>query len=231
VVNLLESLTAFHPDGWDGRGPRPIDLILVKLDLQRVLVYRDPENQAIIHRTADAAGEVYRYEPLRHLTQHADGAWQHDTPHAGVDPFGYLQDVQFLRAVDAPGWITAPHTAQEWLRVTQHARYPDAVVTIAKFFAWRGPMEGLANVRDPDLLLTASEGWSFRSDDGEGTDHGYPLADSMRISLFLSGPNVAHGVLPSPRRIIDVLPTMLEMLHWPYDPQTLDGRAIHGIYE
>jgi len=232
VINLLESLTAFHPDGWDGRGPRPIDLILVKLDAERVLVYRDPDNQAVIHRAVDsAAGQQYRYEPVRQFAQQIDGAWRHEPPLAATDPFGYLQDAAFLRAAGAADWVTAPHSAQEWLQATQHARYPDAVVAIAKFFAWRGSMETLAQARDPDLLVTASEGWSFRSDDGEGTDHGYPLADSMRISLFLSGPNIAHGVLPSPQRIIDVLPTLLEMIRWPYDPHTLDGRAIQGLYE
>jgi hypothetical protein len=102
---------------------------------------------------------------------------------------------------------------------------------MAKFFACKPPVEALAEVRDPDLLVTASEGWSLRSDDGEGTDHGYPFVESMRISLFLAGPNIAPGTLPTPHRIIDVLPTMLEMVSWPYDPNELDGKAIRGIYE
>ena len=102
---------------------------------------------------------------------------------------------------------------------------------MATFFAWKPPVEDLAEARDPDLLVTASDGWSFRSDGGEGTDHGYPLATSMRISLFLAGPNIAHGVLPAPHRIVDVLPTILEMTGWPYDPKALDGKAIRGIYE
>lgn len=128
-------------------------------------------------------------------------------------------------------WLSAPHTASEWLQATSQTRYPDAVVTMAKFFAWRGPVADLAPIRDPDLLVTASAGWSFRSDDGEGTDHGYPLAESMRISFFVSGPRIAPGVLLEPQRIVNVVPTILEMIGRPDDSSSMDGVAIRGIYE
>ncbi|MBI1992123.1 MAG: alkaline phosphatase family protein [Candidatus Omnitrophica bacterium] len=232
AVNLLDSVTGFRPPGWDAQGGPPIDLILVKLDARRVFVYRDGERQAIIHRLEDSFGqEVYRYEPIRHLTQSADGALHSEPPLPGLDPLGYLQDAAFLAYAGSPGWLDAPHTASEWLSATHQTRYPDAVVTMAKFFAWQRPVEDLAEVRDPDLVVTAAAGWSLRSDDGEGTDHGYPLHPSMRISLFLAGPNVVHGTLPAPQRIVDVLPTVLEMVGWPYDPTQLDGKAITGIYE
>ncbi len=249
-VNLLESLTGFRPTGWDGRGARsldvardraeraaraegrPVDLLLVKLDAGRTFVYRDPDNQAILHRTPGAEGtDVYRYEPVRRLTQSADGALHVEPARAGVDPFGYLSDPAFLKAVGGAAWIGAPHSAQEWLTATAQTRYPDAVVAIAKFFAWQAPVADLADARDPDLVVTASAGWSFRSDDGEGTDHGYPLPESMRMALFLAGPNIPHGRLLTPHRIVDVLPTILQMIGWPYDPASLDGRAITGIYE
>ena len=105
------------------------------------------------------------------------------------------------------------------------------VVTMAKFFAWQQPVDDLAEARDPDVLMTASAGWSFRSDDEDGTDHGYPFAESMHISLFLAGPNIPHGVMTTPQRIINVLPTILQMIRWPYEPAQLDGEAIEGIYE
>lgn len=231
-VNLLESLTAFHPPGWDGRGVRPVDLILVKLDAERTFVYRDQDHQAIIHRQPGADGaERYRYEPIRGLAQSADGVLHDDPARPGADPFGYLDDPAFLKAVGGAGWIADAHTAREWLHATARTRYPDAIVTMAKFFAWHPRMADLADARDPDLVVTASEGWSFRSDDGEGTDHGAPLAESMRITLFLAGPNIPHGRLATPHRIVDVLPTILDMIGWPYDPDALDGRAITGIYE
>jgi hypothetical protein len=220
-VNLLESLTEFPA----------VDLILVKLDDRRTFLYRDEDRQAILHRTTDTAGqERYRYEPVRRLTQSSNGDLHYDPPSPSLDPLGYLQDPHFLSAT-VPGWIDSPRTAAEWLEATARTPYPDAVVAMAKFFAWAPPVADLADVRDPDLVVTAAEGWSFRSDDGEGTDHGYPLAPSMRMSLFLAGPNIRAGVLMAPQRIVDVMPTLLEMVGWPYDPSELDGRAITGIYD
>ena len=232
TVNLLESLATFRPPGWDGEGAGPVDLILVKLDERRVFLYRDEDTQALIHRGADAAGgEVYRYEPVRRVSQADDGALHDEPARPGQDPLGYLRDPGFRPTTTASAWLTEPHTAREWLAATADTRYPDAVVTMAKFFAWRDPMTDLAEVRDPDLIVTASEGWSFRSDDGSGTDHGYPLAGSMRITCILAGPNIPHGTLTAPHRIVDILPTVLEMVGWPYDPSTLDGEAIRGVYE
>ncbi|MBI4342692.1 MAG: alkaline phosphatase family protein [Candidatus Omnitrophica bacterium] len=231
-VNLLESLTAFHPPGWDGHGVRPVDLILVKLDERRVVLYRDDETQAILHRERDAAGrERYRYEPVRHLAQSQDGELHYEPPLAGRDPLGYLQEPGFLEATGGAAWLSQPHASREWLQATARSRYPDAVVTMAKFFAWQDPVRDLAAARDPDLVVTASPGWSFRSDDGEGTDHGYPLRESMRMTLLLAGPNLPHGVVERPQRIVDVLPTILEMIGWPDDPAPLDGEAITGIYD
>jgi arylsulfatase A-like enzyme len=238
TVNLVESLLAFRPPGWDGRGARPIDLMLVKLDAGRVLILRDAQRQAILHHDPDRAGEpLYRYEPVQQLTQSSDGTL-HDEPAApGQDPLGYLQDPMFV--VDAGGgspqaaqeWLAIPHTAREWLLATSQTQYPDAVVAMAKFFAWRSPVADLAEVRDPDLVVTASPGWSFRSDDGQGTDHGSPLADAMRMTWWIAGPNIPRGVLDAPQRMVHVLPTILDLLGWPYDPAQLDGEAIRGIYD
>jgi len=231
-VNLLESLAAFRPPGWQAADGAPVDLLLVKLDERRTLVWRNETNQAIISRDHEISGrEVFWYEPVQRLSQSEDGALRHEPPSPGVDPFGYLQDDAVLSVIGGASWLAAPHTAREWLQATAKSRYPDAVVTMATFFTWGSAVSDLADARDPDLVVTASAGWSFRSDDGAGTDHGYPLADAMRISLFLAGPRIAPGVLREPHRIVDILPTLLEMVRWSYDPAALDGVAIRGIYE
>jgi len=250
AVNLLESLAAFHPPGWDrpaparfasqseaagaqagGRGPKPVDLILVKLDERRVFLYRDEDRQAILHRDGDRPDERYLYEPVRALVESDGGALRYEPAAPGLDPLGYLQDAAFLKTAGGAGWLASAHTAREWLLATSQTRYPDAVVAMSKFFAWQDPVRDLADVRDPDLLVTASDGWSFRSDDGEGTDHGYPLERAMRITCAIAGPNIPHGILLEPHRIIDVLPTILRMVGWPYDPADVDGEPIGGIYD
>lgn len=232
-VNLLESLAAFRGPEWDGQGPAPVDLILLKLDDRRVFVYRDAERQALLSRLPQASGpSLYRYEPVRHLEQSADGALHFEAAGPRQDPLGYLQDPGFRPGGGGgAAWCATAHTDREWLEATADTQYPDAVVGISTFFAWQPPLEGLAALRDPDLVVTASAGWSFRSDDGEGTDHGAPLADAMRITLFLAGPNIRPGVRDRPQRIVDVLPTVLDMVGWSYEPDSIDGRAMPGLYE
>lgn len=219
-VNLPAMLLAFRGPEWEPVLPAPVDLVLLKLDEDRVLVMRAPDNRAVIHVTRQDDGvERYRYEPAS--PEH--------------DPLGYVTDPAVRDAL-GPGaspaaFLAAPHTADEWLRATAGTDYPDAVVGIAKLFRWQPPVADMAQARTPDLVVTAARGWSFRSDDELGTDHGSLLREAMRISLWLAGPNVRRGRMAQPRRIIDVLPTILDMAGIPYEPSELDGRAIRGIYE
>lgn len=244
AVNVVEELLRFRPAGAEATHPRPVDLLLVKVDAARVLVMREVDNAAFIHTLRDADGQArYRYEPSQ----------------PGRDPLGYLADAQVRAAMasqagSVEAFLAHAHTADEWLQVTAESRYPDAILGLATYFAWRSPtepghppaggwatevpthavvrpMDNLAEARDPDLLVTASPGWSFRTDGEQGTDHGAPLREAMRISLFVSGPNIRPGVIEEPHRIIDVMPTILQMIGSPYDPTTMDGRPIEGLYE
>jgi len=215
-VNLLEELLRFRPRAGN-RSPglvpdRPVDLVLVKLSDHEVLVMRDAQNQAVIRTVVDEAGTVrYAYRPSHH-----------------PDPLGYAQDPGFGAPFAA--WSAEAHTAEEWLQVTHRTRYPDAVVAMARFFAWRPALAALAPARDPDVVVTAAPGWAFRSSAVEATDHGYPLAESMRIVLRIAGPQVRATIDPAPHRIIDVLPTILEMVGRPELAAGMDGRPIRSCY-
>lgn len=230
-INLLESLRGFRPPGWHEGDAPPVALILVKLAPGQLLVDGPGGAQALItiERALDGL-ERYRYQPVRRMSQSQNGIVQSEASLPGEDPLGYLHDPDFLTATGGAAWLTAPHTPDEWLQATAKTRYPDAVVAMATFFAWKPGVADLADVRDPDLVVTAAEGWSLRSDDGQGTDHGYPLAEAMRITWMLSGPNIRHGIVEAPQRIINILPTILELIGWPYDPKELDGRAIQDLY-
>jgi arylsulfatase A-like enzyme len=231
-VNLLESLAAFRGPEAQADDPAPVDLVLVKLDDHRVFVYRDAQRQALISRLPGVARRpLYRYEPVSRLEQSPDGALHFEAAVPGQDPLGYLQDPGFRAPGGAAAWLAEPHTDREWLEATADTRYPDAVVGFSTFFAWQPPLEGLAALRDPDVVVTAAPGWSFRSDDGEGTDHGSPLADAARMTLFAAGPGLSPGTVQAPQRIVDVLPTILEMVGAPYDPDSMDGRPIPLAYE
>ncbi len=208
-VNVLEALGQFEG----------VDLVVVKLDASRILVRRALENQAVIHLETDEGGtERYRYEPA----------------HSDEDPLGYLRDPTIRDAV-APmpvaQWMAAAHSAEEWLRVSAETEYPDAIVGMVKFFGWEPPVEELADNRDPDVVVTAARGWSFRTDGEQGTDHGAPLREAMRITCFLAGPSIRRGESPTPHRIIDLMPTILTMVGVHYPPESLDGKPFEGIYD
>jgi arylsulfatase A-like enzyme len=212
---------------------KPVDLVLVKLDAARFLISRSLNNQAIVTREADADGrEAYRYEPLKNVRMAPDGSLSYEPAEPSTDPLSYLSDPQFMvPATERAVWLQASHSAEEWLWASHRSRYPDAVVAMSKFFSWQGRLQELADVRDPDILITAAEGWSFREDNLQGTDHGYPLADSMRMSLFVHGPNVPTGRNELPARMVDVVPTALDMVDRYTGYEGFDGKPLQGLYE
>lgn len=232
AVDLIETLAQFRGPEWDDKKSNPVDLILVKLDDNNIFIYRNKKEQALIHIQQDDSGrDIYRYEPVQALHQSADGVLHYQPADSGKDPLGYLEDHTFIDATGGQSWLGEFHDTDAWLEATYQTPYPDAIVAIGKFFSWKDSLRSLAPMRDPDLVVTASNGWSFRSDDKWGTDHGYLLADSMRITLCLAGANIPWGEMEAPYRMVDVLPTILHMIDEPYDPATMDGKAITGIYK
>src|SRR4029453_2590107 len=84
----------------------------------------------------------------------------------------------------------------------------------------------------PDLVVTARHGWLFATQNTPGTTHGYPLAESVRATWYVSGPNIRRGArAEAPCRLADLTPTILELTATDFDPQRLDGRALRNIYE
>lgn len=143
------------------------------------------------------------------------------------DPLGYLADPLAARLVDeaAPGeLLTAPpawafHTFASWHASTRRTEYPAAVPLLVKGCA-AGPSQG-------DLTVTSSRGYSFlRHTAG---DHGGLRKDSVETALVFAGPAVREGSSLDGARLIDLLPTFLEMLDLEADPDfllTLDGHAL-----
>ncbi|MGE0482264.1 MAG: alkaline phosphatase family protein [Phycisphaerae bacterium] len=117
--------------------------------------------------------------------------------HADVrDALGYRVDGQLAAFIDA-GW----HTGREWLAATAGTRYPDFVPQIVELFD--SPRAG-------DVVVFAADDWSFDREQPGG--HGAALASDMRIWLSFSGPDLPAGTSLPTARIVDVVPTMLELL-------------------
>jgi hypothetical protein len=84
----------------------------------------------------------------------------------------------------------------------------------------------------PDLVVTARHGWLFSTQNTPGTTHGYPLAESVRATWYVSGPNIRRSAkVDAPCRLADLTPTILALTGTPHDPAKLDGHALRNIYD
>ena len=119
----------------------------------------------------------------------------------------------------------------EWLKLTEGCEYPDGVVALTRHMLWQDNVKDIEAEFAPDLVVTARPRWYFGQTNTPGTTHGYPLADSMRATLFFSGPNIRRGArLENPCRLADLTPTILEMVGVNVDPSHFDGKPLRTIY-
>jgi arylsulfatase A-like enzyme len=193
-----------------------------------------PGVEFVIRRVADDRLEL-RAKGRRPavLVQDGDGGARRFAylvgPGPGEDPLGYLADpaasrlVQFVDgSLDGPVRPAAFHSFDEWHLASEDTMYPAAVPLILKGCA-SGPTQG-------DLVLTSAPGWSFlRHTQG---DHGGLRRDSIETSLVLAGPMVLPGASLAGSRLIDLLPTFLDLLGLVAEPEylaSLDGRPLRVV--
>lgn len=112
------------------------------------------------------------------------------------DPLAYVSDPRLASFV-ASGW----HTSRDWLAATRTTRFPDFVPQVVEMFD--SPRAG-------DLIVFAAEGWSFAT--GALGGHGSCLAEDMVIPLYVAGPNLPHGGRIHNARLVDVMPTVIDLL-------------------
>ena len=118
------------------------------------------------------------------------------------------------------------HDESTWLWVTATSDYPDAVVTLTRHMLWQEGLKVQEREYAPDLVVTARHGWLFATQNTPGTTHGYPLAESVRATWYVSGPNIRRGArVEAPCRLVDLTPTILDLTSTEYDPAQLDGRG------
>lgn len=209
--------------------PYPVDLLFVKLAENLVAVYRRGGVQALI-RIEDRGGKLYfQYTPVTDLSQDEAGRLSYKETLA-VDPFGYLKDPKFLAGGDAAGFLQGFHDDAAWLEVTYGTGYPDAVPATAHALFWKAGLAAMAKSQDPDLWLSAAPGWNFRYEEINGADHGAILRDAMHATLMISGPRIRAGVESKPHRVLELTPTLLELIG--YKGKTdLDFAPMEGIYD
>ncbi|RPI90997.1 MAG: hypothetical protein EHM42_00510 [Planctomycetaceae bacterium] len=226
-VNLPEFLAGIRAVHDNGTEQNPIDLVLVKIAPEAILITTADRGQAVIERRRHEDGRwFYRYTPVRNVAPAADGRVAFDAVEQPVvDPLKLLARVR-------PGFLAQFHDEQTWLYVTATSDYPDAVVTLTRHMLWQESIIDQEQEYAPDLVVTARYGWLFGAQNTPGTTHGYPLAESVRATWYISGPNVRRGArVQAPCRLADLTPTLLALTGTEYDVAELDGRPLANIYE
>ena len=140
-----------------------------------------------------------------------------------------------------PRWMAGYHTGTEWLQATYRTEYPGCVDTLSLYFRWDGPVTKDSPVpAQPGILLFASKGWVFEPrinlanmhEDTLGSRHGMAFREATNFSFFVSGPGIRKGViLETPHRMVDLMPTVLEMTGRDPAGGGMDGRPIREIWD
>ena len=227
-VNLIGSLTAIQAVHSDGTTQHPIDLVLAKLTDDSILISTHDRGNAVIHRKLNERGKwVYRYMVVDHLRPTADGGVAYEENLAAeTDPLGLIGHMH-------PRLLTYYHDESAcWPRLTALGKYPDCVVALSRHMLWSQNLDEQEREHAPDLVVTARPGWCFGTEATPGTTHGYPFSDSMRPSLFMAGPNIRRGArIEEPCRLVDLTPTMLDMLGYRVETGDFDGHPLRNIYQ
>ncbi|MFN0051679.1 MAG: alkaline phosphatase family protein [Planctomycetales bacterium] len=226
-INLVETLASANAVHDNGTTQHPVDLVLMKIGVNAILITTADRGQAVIERRRNDANRwEYRYTPVSEVAVTEDGgvAWRPQT-NPQADPLNLTERVRrnFLRQY---------HDEQAWLLVTAGSDYPDGVVTLTRHMLWQEGLRVQEQQYAPDLVVTARYGWLFATQNTPGTTHGYPLAESVRATFYVSGPNVRRGArVQAPCRLADLTPTILELTGTDFDAEHFDGHALRNIYE
>ncbi|MEE9201415.1 MAG: alkaline phosphatase family protein [Candidatus Brocadiales bacterium] len=152
---------------------------------------------------------------------------------AAEDPFHYTSSPSFLKHIGHKmGWFNEFHSGREWLEATKRSDYPNTVVNFAHNTKWDDSIDNIRDRFSPDFSIMPKKGWNFQTDERLATDHGYPLFESVRVPLFVAGPNIKKGVVnTTPHLILDIMPTVMDTMGIEYPSDELDGKTILDIYE
>lgn len=226
-INLPATLANAKAKHDDGKCGSPIDLVLMKLDDDSILITTCDRGQAVVRRRQNEQGRwEYRYTPVSGVSVTGDGGVMcREIESPKIDPLGLVKRLR-------PAYFKQFHDESTWLWVTATSDYPDAVVTLTRHMLWQEELKVQEREYAPDLVVTARHGWLFATQNTPGTTHGYPLAESVRATWYVSGPNIRRGArVEAPCRLVDLTPTILDLTSTEYDPAQLDGRALRNIFE
>ncbi len=118
------------------------------------------------------------------------------------DPSGRVPDPLRYRRHGLADFLAAGwHGSREWLAATADTEFPDFVPQIVEYFD--SPRAG-------DLVVFTAGDFAFTGH--HAGNHGSAVRRDMRIPMFFAGPGLKGDAEISCARIVDVVPTILQML-------------------
>lgn len=190
--------------GWDH--PPPPDLVDAvvgwPLDANRPtgIVHR-PHVRLACTRSGEAAVRVVSRNGAARIERRVSAGQKQyrvilDNSEPAADPLGYSADPALAEFI-AAGW----HDSRAWLAATAQSGLPDFVPQVAELFD--APRAG-------DIVVFADEDGVFEPVWRGG--HGSCLARDMVIPLYFAGPGLPPGGEIPTARLVDVMPTVLDLL-------------------
>lgn len=99
---------------------------------------------------------------------------------------------------------TGFYRQDDWLRASCDSGFPDFVPQICEFFD---------SDRAGQIMLFAASGWAFSRKDFGG--HGSVIPSDMNVPFIFAGPGIRKGSCLRTARVVDLMPTVLDMLGCP----------------
>ena len=128
----------------------------------------------------------------------------------GRDPLLY-DEVEGL-----PTWMQSAHPSREWLAATADTSRPDVVPQLLTAFD---------DPRSGDVILFAAPGWDFAPGEYLG-GHGGLEREELIVPLVLAGPGISAGAELASARLVDLVPTLIELAGVPVANPAFDGVSL-----
>jgi hypothetical protein len=236
-----------------GVASRPVDFIATRLpaelvksiigeediDDDVVWIYDGQDNQALILARRDSSGVLsFRYQPIKKLTQGADGRLHFEiAPWRAGFPLQIFEDTQFaVPMAERIAWLEDWHTDVEWLRALHRTQYSNGLIGLYEELA-QHPNEKLSldepgisaderlmrrfvrrqrELIETDLLVLANNHWNFDVRGfNPGGNHGSFLRISTHSIFMVAGgekTKLPHAVVvDEPYDSLSFVPTLLAL--------------------
>ncbi len=165
---------------------------------------------------ADAVRVLSRRGQARIERRRTSGGCEYRVAGQEGDPLGYRTS-EAAQTLVGSGW----HASRDWLEATLGTSCPDFVPQVVEMFDSR---------RTGDVVVFAAEGWMLYPRERAG--HGSCLARDMAVPMFFAGPGLPRGAAVQAGRLVDLVPTILELLERATSSREacfMDGVSLAGL--